>query len=89
MVCLQVRHAAAPLKLQVNKTDRNDAYGLAQLVRSDRYRYRSVAVRSLETHKLRGLLVTRDQLVGMSTAPINQIRGMAKSFDLLMGPRKG
>lgn len=87
MICLHARHAAAALKLQMNKTDRNDAYGLARLVRSGWYR--PVAVRSLETHKLRALLVTRDQLVGMSTALINKIRGMAKTFGLLIGPGKG
>ncbi len=48
VVCLHARHAAAALKLQMNKTDRNDAYGLARLVRSGWYR--PVAVRSLETH---------------------------------------
>lgn len=87
MVCLHARHAAAALKLQMNKTDHNDAYGLAQLVRSGWYR--PVAVRSLETHRLRALLVTRDQLVSMSTALINKIRGMAKTFGLLIGPGKG
>ena len=34
MICLHARHAAAALKLQMNKTDRNDAFGLARLVRS-------------------------------------------------------
>lgn len=64
VVCLHARHAAAALKLQMNKTDRNDAFGLARLVRSGWYR--PVAVRSMDTHRLRALLITRDQLVGMS-----------------------
>lgn len=46
-------------------------------------------MRSIETHKLRALLITRDQLVGMSTALINKIRGLAKTFGLLIGPGKG
>ena len=46
-------------------------------------------MRSLETHTLRALLITRDQLVGMSTAVINKIRGLAKTFGLLIGPGKG
>ncbi len=65
IVCLHAKHAAAALKLQMNKTDRNDALGLARLVRSGWYR--PVAVRSIETHRLRALLITRDQLVGMGT----------------------
>ncbi len=87
IVCLHARHASAALKLQRNKTDRNDAYGLARLVRSGWYR--PVAVRSLETHKLRALLITRDQLVGMGTALINKIRGLAKTFGILIAPGKG
>lgn len=87
VVCLHAKHAAAALKLQMNKTDRNDAFGLAKLVRSGWYR--PVAVRSMETHRLRALLITRDQLVGMSTALINKIRGLAKTFGILIGPGKG
>jgi transposase len=87
IVCLHARHAAAALKLQMNKTDRNDALGLARLVRSGWYR--PVAVRSIETHRLRALLITRDQLVGMRTALINKIRGLAKTFGILIGPGKG
>lgn len=32
--CLPARHVAAALSLQVNKTDTNDAHGIAQVVRS-------------------------------------------------------
>ncbi|WP_408902505.1 IS110 family transposase [Teichococcus vastitatis] len=32
--CLHARHVAAALSLQVNKTDANDAHGIAQVVRS-------------------------------------------------------
>ena len=34
VVCLDARHAKAALALQLNKTDRNDARGLAQIVRT-------------------------------------------------------
>jgi transposase len=33
-VCLDARHARAALKMQINKTDQNDAEGLAQIVRT-------------------------------------------------------
>ena len=84
---MPARHAAAALKLQMNKTDRNDAFGLARLVRSGWYR--PVAVRSMETHRLGALLITRDRLVGKSTALIYKIRGLAKAFGILVGPGKG
>jgi transposase len=38
VVCLNARHARAALKMQVNKTDRNDAEGLAQIMRTGWYR---------------------------------------------------
>lgn len=87
IVCLHARHAVAALKLQMNKTDRNAALGLARLVRTGWYR--PVAVRSVETHRLRALLITRDQLVGMRTALINKIRGLAKTCGIVIGPGKG
>jgi transposase len=34
--CIHARHVAAALSLQVNKTDANDAHGIAQVVRSGR-----------------------------------------------------
>ncbi len=33
VVCLDARHASAALKMQMNKTDQNDAEGLAQIMR--------------------------------------------------------
>ena len=34
VVCLDARHASAALKMQMNKTDQNDAEGLVQITRS-------------------------------------------------------
>ncbi len=85
--CIHARRAAAALKLQVNKTDRNDAQGLAQLVRSGWYE--AVPMKSIETHRVRAILVARDQLMRMCTALINKIRGLAKTFGLIIGPGKG
>jgi len=44
VVCLDARHAKAALALQLNKSDRNDARGLARIVRTGWYR--EVAVKS-------------------------------------------
>jgi transposase len=46
MVCLDARQAKAALNMRINKTDGNDAEGLAQLVRSGWYR--EVRVKSRE-----------------------------------------
>jgi transposase len=84
--CIHARRAAAALKLQTNKTDRNDARGLAQLVRSGWYE--PVAVKSMATYRVRAILVARDQVVGMCTALINKIRGLAKTFGVIVGAGK-
>lgn len=85
--CIHARRAAAALKLQLNKTDRNDAHGLAQLVRSGWYE--PILMKSLETHRVRAILVARTQLVGMCTALINKIRGLARTFGMTVGAGKG
>ncbi len=38
VICIETRHAKAFLKAQVNKTDRNDARGIAQMMRVNLYR---------------------------------------------------
>jgi transposase len=87
VVCLDARHARAALKMQINKTDQNDAEGLAQIVRTGWYR--SVHVKSLDAHRARALLGARAQLVGMATRLSNHIRGILKTFGLLPGGVRG
>ena len=38
MICVETRHMQAVLKAQINKTDRNDACGVAQMMRAGLYR---------------------------------------------------
>ena len=83
VVCLDARHARAALKMQINKTDQNDAEGLAQIVRTGWYR--SVHVKSFESHRARALLGARTQLTGMTTRLSNHIRGVLKTFGMLPG----
>ena len=80
VVCLDARHAKAVLKMQVNKTDAYDAYGLTQIVRTGWYR--EVAVKSLDAHTLRLLLVARSQSVSQRQAIANTVRGLPKVFGL-------
>jgi hypothetical protein len=47
------------LKAQINKTDRNDARGIAQMMRAGLYR--PVHVKTLRSQKLRILLTVRRQ----------------------------
>jgi transposase len=86
IVCLDARHAKAALSMQINKTDKNDAYGLAQIVKAGWYR--EVAVKSLDSHALRSMLGTRYQLVGMRVNVSNQIRGALKLFGIVLPRRR-
>ena len=85
MVLLESRHAAMALKIQRNKTDRNDAYGLAQLVRTGWFR--PVHVKSEESHRFRLLLTHRRTLKRKLLDIENEIRQSLKVFGLLVGPR--
>jgi transposase len=87
VVCLDAKHAKAALSMQVNKTDSNDALGIAQIVRTGWYR--EVGVKSLDSHTVRSKLGARAQLVGMRTSIMNQIRGTLKTFGIVLGKRRG
>jgi transposase len=87
LVCLHARQAKAALSLQANKTDRNDAYGLAQIVRTGWYR--AVEMKSMASHELRAVLQARQRLVGTRTTLYNQVRGLLKTFGVVLRPRKG
>ena len=87
VTCLDARHARAALRMQLNKTDQNDAEGLAHIMRTGWYR--SVHVKSLDAHRARALLGARAQLVGMTTRLSNHIRGVLKTFGMLPGAMRG
>ena len=53
VICVETRHMRAVLKAQINKTDRNDARGIAQMMRAGLYR--PVHVKTLRSQKLRAL----------------------------------
>lgn len=57
VVCIDARHAHAVLSVRMNKSDRNDARGLAELVRVGWYR--EVKIKSEESQKVRAILVAR------------------------------
>src|SRR3954447_21904922 len=82
IVCLDARHAKAVLSMQINKSDRNDALGLAQIVRTGWYR--AVKVKALDSHKVRSAIGARVQLVRMRTDIMNQIRGLLKLRGIIL-----
>src|SRR5215471_14646652 len=58
VICVETRHMQAVLKVQINKTDRNDARGIAQMMRVGVYR--PVHVKTPRSQKLRMLLTHRN-----------------------------
>jgi transposase len=83
VVCIETRHAKAYLKAQVNKTDRNDARGIAQMMRVNLFR--PVHVKTLASQKQRALLTARKLLQGKAIAIENDIRGLLRNFGLKVG----
>ena len=63
VVCVDARHAHAALSVRMNKSDQNDARGLAELVRVGWYR--EVKVKSEASLVVRSILVARARLVGI------------------------
>jgi transposase len=51
VTCLDARHARAALKMQINKTDQNDAEGLAQIMRRSGYSRRSLVETAMYRYK--------------------------------------
>src|SRR5262245_59508921 len=65
-ICVETRHMQAVLKARINKTDRKDARGIAQMMRAGLYR--PVHVKTLRSQKLRMLLTHRKLLQLQATA---------------------
>ena len=73
----------AVLKAQINKTDRNDARGIAQMIRVGLYR--PVHVKTLRSQKLRMLLTHSKLLQSKAIAIENDLRGTLRNFGLKVG----
>src|SRR6184192_2890522 len=83
VICVETRHMRAVLKAQINKTDRNDARGIAQMMRVGLYR--PVHVKMLRSQKLRMLLTHRKLLQSKAIAIENDLRGTLRNFGLKVG----
>jgi transposase len=84
VVCIETRHTKAFLQAQVNKSDRNDARGIAQMMRVNLFR--PVHVKTLTSQKRRALLTARKLLQEKAIAVDNDIRGLLRNFGLKVGP---
>lgn len=86
VICIDARHAKAALKMQINKSDRNDAIGIARIMQCGWYR--QVCVKSLDSHAIKALLVSRALLIKIKRDLENQMRGLLKNLGLVIGRAK-
>jgi transposase len=82
-VIVDARRAKAALSCRLNKTDANDAEGLAQLARTGWYR--EVTAKSSQTRLSRALLLARQQLAKQRRDLENQVRALLRGFGLAVG----
>src|SRR5215471_5375376 len=86
VICIDARHAKAALRLQINKSDRNDAVGIARIMQCGWYK--EVRVKDLDSHAIKALLVSRALLVKIKRDIENQVRGLLKNLGLVIGQAK-
>lgn len=83
VVCVETHRSSAFLAAQKMKTDKNDARGLAQMMRCGLYR--AVHIKSDESQRIKMLINNRRFLVEQRVDIENQIRGSLKVFGLKVG----
>ena len=80
VVCMEARQVNAALSAMRNKTDRNDARGIAQVLRTGWFS--PVHMKSRESHGVRALLSTRRALLSKTIDLANEVRGLLKIFGI-------
>lgn len=87
MVCMDARRAADAIKSRRIKSDKADAWALAEMLRTGWFT--AVHVKSAESHKIKTLLGARDQLVRVKRSLGNQVRGLFRPFGVRLPSRAG
>ena len=82
-VCIETRQANAAMKTMPNKTDRNDARALAQIMRTGWYR--QVHVKSRQCRLWRSLLVARRTVLNEMRSMENVVRAVLREAGLKLG----
>jgi transposase len=82
-ILIETRHVKAALKAMTVKTDRNDARGMAQLMRMGWFR--PVHAKTPMAQEIRALLTARKLLVAKLRDVESSIRGILRGFGLKVG----
>lgn len=83
IIVVEARHMRVSLSTMRNKTDRNDARGIAQMMRLGWYR--AVHVKNIDMQKMRTLLTSRKLLKRKLIDLENHIRGALRAYGLIVG----
>ena len=84
-VCIDARHAAAALQAGLrNKSDRNDARGIAQLMRLNAFR--PVWVKSPQSQRTNAMLTARNTLQEQLIRVENVVRGLLRCDGVTLPP---
>jgi transposase len=86
-ICIDARHAKKGLDMARNKTDANDADGLAHL--AEAAFYKEVRVKGYDSMLVRTLVAARTQILKIQLQLANQIRGLMKTFGLIVPKSSG
>ncbi|MGH7024169.1 MAG: IS110 family transposase [Caulobacteraceae bacterium] len=79
IICIETRHSSAVLKAaRANKTDRNDARGIAEIMRAGVYK--TVHIKTIESQRIRAVLTVRKVLRIKRIDIENVIRGTLLVF---------
>jgi len=87
VACMEAQQVKAALSALRNKTDKHDARGIAQLLRSGWYS--EVHVKSMQSHHIRMLLTSRRAVLDKCIDLENEIRGLFKIFGIKLPPKLG
>ncbi|QND62165.1 IS110 family transposase [Mesorhizobium huakuii] len=82
-ICIETRQANAAMKMMPNKTDRNDARALAQIMRTGWYR--QVHVKSRQCRLWRSLLVARRTVLNETRTIENVVRAILREAGIKLG----
>jgi transposase len=87
VVCMEARQVKAALSAMRNKTDKNDARGIAQILRTGWYS--RVHVKSMASHHVRALLSRRRAVLKKCVDLENEVRGLLKIFGIKLPGQLG
>ncbi|MGD1885097.1 MAG: IS110 family transposase [Paracoccaceae bacterium] len=80
VVCMEARQVSAALSAMSNKTDRTDAHGIAQMLRTGWFS--PVHMKRREAHGVRALLSIRKALLSKTIDLAKEVRGLLKIFGI-------